>query len=214
MKLKAIICLFLISLLSCFILGSCDKNHDKDKPLISVAESGYTSKYEHHESFEKFELLNNFIVGTPELNGKYFFIINAEEYFYYKGKDLPPYYVFCYDQLTNDGFINYRISSFHDGFVDPSGPNEPQGCTKKTGEWTTGQYCYFAYATDEIITQLTFKHYLIEDSIDIYYRLIRIYQGDKIVGDFIYYATVPDDSYYEQFVKDNLVIIGVNTNET
>lgn len=215
MKLKKILAvLLLIATLFCHV--GCILIKDATKEHLE--KSDVSIPYNNNISYANFNELKNFVNESLAINNKYYFVLNTEEY---ASGDLnyePPRYTFSYNSEENGEYVETKIY-IKDYFVkDKNAPRRIniESCdpTFTGGHKWTLQYYYFAYETTDANTPLTFKHFLINDDISRFVRLIRVYQGEKKVGDFVYYAEKPLDSYYEKFLKNNLFIIGGNLNET
>ena len=204
--LKRILPMFLLLtfIFSCF---ACDINNDKEKPHLTKEEVGIKSIDYTYNRYEEFEFLNAFIINEPNLQNQYFYVINTENvthFYVYEGQGSPGY-AFCYVK-ENDSYVEVKIHCYDDFIKDDNAPQKNKGCLNNPGtSHVTCKYRYHAYPTSETTTPITFKHCFIDDD-----RAILLYQEEKLIGAFIYLVGKPNDAYYEKFLKDHLMIIGVS----
>ena len=207
MKLKAIICLFLISLLSCFILGSCDKNHDEDKEVFSLEEwKSYYGLLNQKKSltFDNFEHLQKSFQKTPQEDATYYYVINTEVY---SNNNLRGSYEYSYDlkEFTTVDNEEIFVISVSDINISSAGMPKKVDCGPiKIGGGPRTIYYYTAYPTNNTQTPITIKHSLLADSPT---RLMLFYQNDKLIGKMQYLPALADDEYYEEFFKNCLCVI-------
>ena len=207
--LKRILPMFLLLtiIFSCF---ACDINNGGDKTKITLEVKTFSDIVR----YENFEELNNFVMNEQKLNNQYFFVINTENFPFVEeyGSYYPPSYSFNTNGEKDGGFIDSTIRTDNDYIYDKDAPQTFEkkcGCMPKIGTSpVTCKYLYYAYPTSETTTPITFKHCLIDAGR--YSRAILLYQEEKLIGSFFYYVKKPNDAYYEKFLKDHLMIIGVS----
>ena len=207
MNVKSIICLILIVLLSCFILGSCDKNNDKEKEVFTQKELqfGYAlHDREDYLEFENFEHIQSSFEKTPQENATYYYVINTEAY---SENTLSGYYEYSYilekyDSIDDQEPFTIFVSDIN---ISPVGMPQKVGCGRiKNGCGSRVMYYYTAYPTNGIQTPITVKHALLIDESD---RIMLFYQNEKVIGKVQYSPELADDEYYEQLFTSCLRII-------
>ena len=216
---KSLTRLFLLFMVFIFIFSAfgCEEDITKGKEVIPFEETGIYEIYNEKMVFDSCNELEVFVANEPFFEDSFYFIINTEAFF--KRPTTvhrnPPKYTFKYNEKVNDEYLETQIM-VAGIFTDENAPKEKKGCTIiKNGsiDWTCG-YAYYAYPTKEIDTPLTFKHVVILDKSNVSQIVIQVCQGENTVGYFSYVPDKYDDEYYENFLKENLIIIGGNSSET
>ena len=208
--------IFMLFMVITFIFSAfgCEALNKLEKEKISKVEI-YPAANEEIFKFERISDLQAYATANPLFNNVYYFVLNTENFYReYNPTYGPPSYAFSYNLDENGLQLNARISVYGDSVYDPNAPKQFRKCGADGAPQYTSRHYYYAYPVNDINKPLTFKHVIIEDSTDVFNRAIRIYQGNLLVGDYIYSPDKADDEYYENFLKENLIIIGGNSSET
>lgn len=211
--------LFMLFMVITFILSAfgCDEDITKGKEVITEETANVYGVYNENIVFKNFKALEDFTNSDVYFKNNYYAIINTES-LYVKPLSTPrepPEYTFQYNKKTGNEYIENQIRVYA-VLTDKNAPKKRNGCNwaAKDGrsEWTCW-YIYCAYPTTEINTPLSFKHVVTKrDIFDVisYRATIQIFQDEKLIGLFYYCPDKHDDEYYENFLKENLIIIGGN----
>ena len=210
--------LFMLFMVITFILSAfgCNEDITKGKEQIHYEETGIYETYNEETVFKSCDELKNFVTDDPFFEDNYYIIINTEA-FYKKPISTyrePPQYTFKYNKNKDEEYLETQLM-INGILTDKNAPKKQKGCAINVGgtDWTCS-YVYYAYPTKEIDTPLTFNHLVMINKRDSFSIIIQICQGENIIGIFSYLPDEYDDEYYEKFLKENLIIIGGNNDET
>ena len=203
MKLKKLFVIILTAILILPSFGCNNKQVYTNEEVLDMFRAEYATD-------ATFNTFNEFEDASKEyVQDVYYFVLNIEKY---ATEPCPNYrneeIVFSYKNGTKDNGDKEQIIYVSDDYVwNRDVPKKLfSGCVVKMGgkPKTTFNYQYIAFPTEDNLSPLVYEHANQESN----GKIILIYQNEKIVGIFSYTPPKANDSFYEQLLKDNLIIMG------